>query len=76
MTPPVSSPVLSISSAAPRRAVEGIAAADDDQLEAAAGRVDRLARTDPARDELPGIGDQDEVALDLDQVAVGHDPEP
>ena len=30
----------------------------DDQLEAAARRVDRLARADPARDELPGVGDQ------------------
>ncbi len=49
--------------------------AEDDELEPAIGRVDRLARTDPARDQLAGVRHEDEVAGDLDRLAVGHDPE-
>ena len=53
-----------------------IVAPDDDELETATRWVDRLARTDPARDQLPGVRHQHEVADDLDRVAIGHDPEP
>ena len=60
---------------APRSAVDEAAPADDEQVEPAVGRVERLARAEPARDEVAAVADEHEQALDLDGHAVGDEPE-
>src|SRR6187401_722705 len=49
--------------------------AEDDQLEPAIGRIDRLARADPTGHQLSGVRHEHEVADDLDRLAVSDDPE-
>ena len=76
MTPPSSSPERDASApTAPRRPASGFAPPSDDEVEPAVAGSIGLARADPARDELAGVGDQDQVALDVERVAVGLDAE-
>ncbi len=75
ITPSARSPVRSRSFAAACGQMCRMAAAEDDQVEPAVGRVDRMARTEAPGHQLAGVGDEREETGQLDDLSVGDDPE-
>src|SRR6478735_3979261 len=57
----------------PTQAVDRVLRPEDHELQAAVGRVDGASRADLSGHDVTGVGDQDEVAADLELLPIGRD---